>query len=185
MSGQLNLAITGSMLLTVITIHLFQSRFEDTEPYGASNLLPGMSFLIKLLNNTPAEDSNSGNIAECAAGTSGQTSEWYITEVRSQLFTNSDVGTCQYCTVRLQHPAGNGDRCHYTSHQFGERLLVHVEEHRAWTEGLRTILRISTVGVKRVTRKCYCKFSASGIRDTPFQSHIKCDVYIRKKLYAE
>ena len=32
MSGQLNLAITGLMLLTVITIHLFQSRFEDTEP---------------------------------------------------------------------------------------------------------------------------------------------------------
>ena len=73
----------------------------------------------------------------------GQTSEWYITEVRSQLFTNSDVGTCQYCTVRLQHPAGNGDRCHYTSHQFGERLLVHVEELRAWTEGLRTILRLA------------------------------------------
>ena len=33
MSGQLNLAITGSMLLTVITIHLFQSRFADIEPY--------------------------------------------------------------------------------------------------------------------------------------------------------
>ena len=49
------------------------------------------------------------NIAECAAGTSGHTSEWYITEGRSQLFTNSDVGTCQYRTVRLQHPAGNGD----------------------------------------------------------------------------
>ena len=32
MSGQLNLAITRSMLLTVITIHLFHSRFENTEP---------------------------------------------------------------------------------------------------------------------------------------------------------
>ena len=32
MSGQLNLAITGLMLLTVITIHLFLSRFADTEP---------------------------------------------------------------------------------------------------------------------------------------------------------
>ena len=32
MSGHLNLAITGSMLLTVITIHLFQSHFEDAEP---------------------------------------------------------------------------------------------------------------------------------------------------------
>ena len=34
----------------------------------------------------------------------------------------------------------------------GERLLVHVEELRAWTEGL---------------------------------SHMKCDVYIHKRLYAE
>ena len=76
-------------------------------------------------------------------GPQGRPQNWYITEVRSQLFTNSDVGTCQYCTVRLQHPAGNGDRCHYTSHQFGERLLVHVEELRAWTEGLRTILRLA------------------------------------------
>ena len=33
MSGQLNLAITGSMLLTVITVHLFQFRFADTESY--------------------------------------------------------------------------------------------------------------------------------------------------------
>ena len=32
MSGQLNLAITGLMLLTVITIHLFLFRFADTEP---------------------------------------------------------------------------------------------------------------------------------------------------------
>ena len=37
--------------------------------YGASNPLLGMSFLIKLLDNTPAEDSNYGNTAECAAGT--------------------------------------------------------------------------------------------------------------------
>ena len=42
-----------------------------------------VSFLITLLNNTSAEDSHYGNIAECAAGTSGQTSEWYITEVGS------------------------------------------------------------------------------------------------------
>ena len=32
MSGQLNLAIIGLMLLTVITILLFLSRFADTEP---------------------------------------------------------------------------------------------------------------------------------------------------------
>ena len=32
MSGQLNLAITGLMLLTVITIHLFLFCFADTEP---------------------------------------------------------------------------------------------------------------------------------------------------------
>ena len=62
-----------------------------------------------LLNNTPAEDSHYGNIAEYAAGTSGQTSEWYITEVGSQLFTNSGIGTYQYCTVRLRHPVGNKD----------------------------------------------------------------------------
>ena len=48
-------------------------------------------------------------LQRCAAGTSGQTSEWYITEVGSQLFTNSDIGTCQYCTVRLRHPVGNKD----------------------------------------------------------------------------
>ena len=33
MGGQLNLAITGLMLLTVITIHLFQFRFADAEPH--------------------------------------------------------------------------------------------------------------------------------------------------------
>merc|ERR1712136_340768 len=33
MSGQLNLAITGLMLLTFMTIHLFQFRFADTEQY--------------------------------------------------------------------------------------------------------------------------------------------------------
>lgn len=33
MSGQLNLAITGVLLLTFMTIHLFQFRFGDTEPY--------------------------------------------------------------------------------------------------------------------------------------------------------
>ena len=32
MSGQLNLAITGLLLLTVFTIHLFLFRFADTEP---------------------------------------------------------------------------------------------------------------------------------------------------------
>ena len=31
--GQFILAITGLMLLTIITIHLFQFRFTDTEPY--------------------------------------------------------------------------------------------------------------------------------------------------------
>jgi len=33
LSGQLNLAITGVVLLTFMTIHLFQFRFGDTEPY--------------------------------------------------------------------------------------------------------------------------------------------------------
>merc|ERR1719271_261315 len=33
MSGQLNLAITGVLPLTFMTIHLFQFRFGDTEPY--------------------------------------------------------------------------------------------------------------------------------------------------------
>ena len=33
LSGQLNLAITGSMLLMFMTIHLFQLRFADTEQY--------------------------------------------------------------------------------------------------------------------------------------------------------
>ena len=32
-SGQLNLAITGLMLLTLMTIHLFQFLFADTEQY--------------------------------------------------------------------------------------------------------------------------------------------------------
>jgi len=32
-SGQLNLAFTGVLLLTFMTIHLFQFRFGDTEPY--------------------------------------------------------------------------------------------------------------------------------------------------------
>merc|ERR1719409_551182 len=32
-SGQLNLAITGVLLLTFMTIHLFQFRFGATEPY--------------------------------------------------------------------------------------------------------------------------------------------------------
>merc|ERR1719235_2169629 len=32
-SGKLNLAFTGIMLLTYMTIHLFQFRFGDTEPY--------------------------------------------------------------------------------------------------------------------------------------------------------
>jgi len=32
-SGQLNLAITGVVLLTFMTVHLFQFRFGDTEPY--------------------------------------------------------------------------------------------------------------------------------------------------------
>merc|ERR1712100_1006735 len=32
-SGQLNLAITGVVLLTFMTIHLFQFRFGATEPY--------------------------------------------------------------------------------------------------------------------------------------------------------
>ena len=33
MSGQLDLAITGLMFLTFMTIHLFQFRFADTEQY--------------------------------------------------------------------------------------------------------------------------------------------------------
>ena len=90
-----------------------------------------MSFLIKLLNNTAARDSNYGNFAECAARTLGQTSEWYITEGRSQLITNSDVGRANTARFDFGIRLGMGSCGHDTSHQFGERLLVHVEEHGA------------------------------------------------------
>jgi len=39
-SGALNLAITGLMLLTFMTIHLFQFRFGDTEQFGPYFLRP-------------------------------------------------------------------------------------------------------------------------------------------------
>ena len=38
MSGHLSLAITGSMLLMFMTIHLFQLRFADTEQYFLRHL---------------------------------------------------------------------------------------------------------------------------------------------------
>merc|ERR1712039_183164 len=39
-SGQLNLAVSGLMLLTFMTIHLFQFRFGDTEQFGPYYLRP-------------------------------------------------------------------------------------------------------------------------------------------------
>jgi predicted heme/steroid binding protein len=39
-SGQLNLAITGLMLLTFMTIHLFQFRFGDTDQFGPYYIRP-------------------------------------------------------------------------------------------------------------------------------------------------
>jgi len=39
-SGQLNLAITGLMLLTFMTIHLFQFRFGDTDQFGEYFIRP-------------------------------------------------------------------------------------------------------------------------------------------------
>merc|ERR1711907_726007 len=39
-SGQLNLALTGIMLLTFMTIHLFQFRFGDTEQFGPYFIRP-------------------------------------------------------------------------------------------------------------------------------------------------
>eukprot|EP00448_Togula_jolla_P024662 CAMPEP_0170591762 /NCGR_PEP_ID=MMETSP0224-20130122/12574_1 /TAXON_ID=285029 /ORGANISM="Togula jolla, Strain CCCM 725" /LENGTH=1051 /DNA_ID=CAMNT_0010915643 /DNA_START=49 /DNA_END=3204 /DNA_ORIENTATION=+ len=39
-SGQLNLAITGLMLLTFMTIHLFQFRFGDTNQFGPYMIRP-------------------------------------------------------------------------------------------------------------------------------------------------
>merc|ERR1711879_748467 len=39
-SGQLNLAITGLMLLTFMTIHLFQFRFGDTTIFGPFYIRP-------------------------------------------------------------------------------------------------------------------------------------------------
>jgi succinate dehydrogenase hydrophobic anchor subunit len=44
-SGALNLAITGLMLLTFMTIHLFQFRFGDTDQFGAYYIRPP-TFLI-------------------------------------------------------------------------------------------------------------------------------------------
>merc|ERR1712176_1236513 len=39
-SGALNLAVSGLMLLTFMTIHLFQFRFGDTEQFGSYYLRP-------------------------------------------------------------------------------------------------------------------------------------------------
>jgi len=47
-SGQLNLAISGLMLLTFMTIHLFQFRFGDTEQFGPYYIRPP-PFLINFL----------------------------------------------------------------------------------------------------------------------------------------
>ena len=93
--------------LSLVKLHTVRvQRAYEEKALGA---VLTVSFLMTLLNNTPAEDSHYGNIAECAVGTSGQTSEWYISEVGSQLFTNSDIGSCHFCTVRLRHPVGNKD----------------------------------------------------------------------------
>merc|ERR1712166_673431 len=46
-SGHLNLAISGLMLLTFMTIHLFQFRFGDTEQFGPYMLRPP-PFLINI-----------------------------------------------------------------------------------------------------------------------------------------
>ena len=61
----------------------------------------------------------------------------------------------------------DGDRCHYTSHQFGERLLVRVEELRAWTEGLRTILRLAlrTHVARRVAWHSLCGLSIVPVKE--------------------
>merc|ERR1711988_1460852 len=47
-SGQLNLAITGLMLLTFMTIHLFQFRFGDTDQFGPYYVRPP-PFLINFV----------------------------------------------------------------------------------------------------------------------------------------
>ena len=62
--------------------------------YGASNPLPRMSFLVKLLNNTPAEDSNYDNIRMLGRANTA----WFDFGIRF------GMGTCG----------------HDTSHQFGE-----------------------------------------------------------------
>merc|ERR1711934_51434 len=46
-SGALNLAITGLMLLTFMTVHLFQYRFGNTEQFGPSFVRPPR-YLINL-----------------------------------------------------------------------------------------------------------------------------------------
>jgi len=47
-SGQLNLAISGLMLLTFMTIHLFQFRFGDTDQFGPYYIRPP-PFLINFM----------------------------------------------------------------------------------------------------------------------------------------
>ena len=71
------------------------------------------------------------NIAECAAGTSGQTSEWYITEVKVNCSRIRMLGRAN--TARFDFDIRLGIRTcgHDTSHHFGERLVIHVEEHGA------------------------------------------------------
>jgi len=44
-SGQLNLAISGLMLLTFMTIHLFQFRFGDTQQFGPYYIRPPPYFI--------------------------------------------------------------------------------------------------------------------------------------------
>ena len=121
----------------------FLTSFLSVLAYGASNPLPGMSFLIKLLNNTPAEDSNYGNIAECAAGTSGQTSEWYITEVTSQLIVHDfgcwDVpilhGSTSTSWRNFVH--GRRDCVQSCGSHSGHILLILVGLKRTWIRSCR------------------------------------------------
>merc|ERR1719386_85431 len=61
-SGKLNLAITGVLLLTFMTIHLFQFRFGDTQPYLVRpppyfiNLWPGIMTLSLFWVKDPTVD---------------------------------------------------------------------------------------------------------------------------------
>merc|ERR1712048_618457 len=56
-SGQLNLAISGLMLLSFMTIHLFQFRFGDTNQFGPYYIKPP-PFLINIWGVLQLNDLN-------------------------------------------------------------------------------------------------------------------------------